>query len=150
MSCFCRRKETGTSRGRDDRGQVTAFVVVMVAALILCAGLVIDGGLALAARVRAQDEAQSASRAGAEQINLATYRASGTVVLDPTHAVSAAEGYLGGTGDRGQVSVNGDVVTVTVEATQPTQILGIVGLRSLSVSATASATAVRGITGAGQ
>jgi Flp pilus assembly protein TadG len=150
VSCFGRRKETGTPRQRDDRGQVTAFVVVIVAALILCAGLVIDGGLALAARVRAQDEAQSASRTGAEQINLATYRASGTVVLDQAQAVSAAEGYLGATGDRGQVSVNGDVVTVTVEATQPTQILGIVGLHSLSVSATASATAVRGITGAGQ
>ena len=33
-----------------ERGQVTAFVVVMVAALLLCVGLVADGGLLLAAK----------------------------------------------------------------------------------------------------
>jgi Flp pilus assembly protein TadG len=122
----------------------------MVTALILCAGLVIDGGLTLAAKVRATDEAQSASRAGAEEINLAAYRTSGTIILDPTQATEAAEQYLSSTGDRGQVAVEGNTVTVTVEATQPTQILAIAGLRSLNVSATASASAVRGITGAGQ
>jgi hypothetical protein len=139
-----------TGLGRDEGGQITAFVVVMVAALILCAGLVIDGGLTLAAKVRATDEAQAASRAGAEQINVATYRESGDVVLDPTQATSAAQRYLARTGDRGTVSVIGNTVTVTVEATQRTQILSLAGIRSLSVSATASASAVRGITGAGQ
>jgi Flp pilus assembly protein TadG len=134
----------------NDSGQVTAFVVVMVAALILCAGLIIDGGLTLAAKVRATDEAQSASRAGAEQINLAIYRASGTVVLDPTQATDAAEQYLTTTGDQGQVAVTGNTVTVTVEARQPTQILGIAGIHDLTVSATSNANAVRGITGAGQ
>ncbi|MGP0028942.1 MAG: pilus assembly protein TadG-related protein [Acidimicrobiales bacterium] len=137
-------------RDRDDSGQVTAFVVVMVTALLLCAGLVIDGGLTLAAKIRATDEAQTASRAGAEQINLAIYRESGTVVLNPVRAAEAAEEYLGSTGDHGQVSVNGNTITVTVEATQPTQILGIAGLRSLTVSATASASAERGITELGQ
>jgi len=135
---------------RDDKGQVTAFVVVMITALLLCAGLVIDGGLALAAKIRATDEAQSASRAGAEEINLATYRDTATVVLNPAEATNAAEQYLASTGDRGQVIVVGNTVTVTVEATQPTQILGIVGLHSMTVSATASASAVRGITEAGQ
>jgi hypothetical protein len=134
----------------DDRGQVTAFVVVMVMALILCAGLVIDGGLTLAAKVRATDEAQSAARAGAEEIDLAAYRQSGAVVLDPTRASASAEQYLASTGDHGQVAVAGDTVTVTVEATQPTQILGIAGLHSFTVSATANASAVRGINRAGQ
>jgi len=135
---------------RNERGQVTAFVVVMVTALILCAGLVIDGGLTLASKIRATDEAQSASRAGAEQIDLATYRATGTIVLDPTGALRAAEQYLAATGDHGQVSVVGDTVTVTVVATQPTQILGLAGLHSLTVSASASARAFRGISGPGQ
>lgn len=144
------RATTWSSYRRDVRGQVTAFVAVMVAALILCAGLVIDGGLALAAKVRATDEAQAAARAGAEEIDLATYRQSGTVVLDPIQATDAAEQYLASTGDSGQVAVTGDTVTVSVEATQATQILGIAGLHSFTVSASASATAVRGITGAGQ
>ncbi len=140
--------EIGKDRG--EGGQITAFVVVMVAALILCAGLVIDGGLTLAAKVRATDEAQAASRAGAEQINVATYRESGDIVLDPTQATSAAQRYLATTGDRGTVTVIGNTVTVTVEAIQPTQILNLVGIQSLSVSATASASAIRGITEAGQ
>jgi Flp pilus assembly protein TadG len=138
------------ARRLGERGQVTAFVVVMVMALILCAGLVIDGGLTLAAKVRATDEAQAAARAGAEEIDLAAYRQSGAVVLDPIQATATAEQYLASTGDHGQVAVAGDTVTVTVEATQPTQILGIAGLHSFTVSATANATAVRGITGAGQ
>lgn len=136
--------------GRDDRGQVTAFVVVMVGALILCAGLVIDGGLTLAGRVRATDEAQAAARAGAEEIDLAAYRQSGTVMLDPAQTTDAAERYLATTGDAGQVTVVGDTVTVSVESTQATQILGIAGLHSFTVSASATATAVRGITGANQ
>ena len=151
MSHLEDRQETILSSHRyDDRGQVTAFVAVMVAALILCAGLVIDGGLALAAKVRATDEAQAAARAGAEEIDLATYRQSGTVVLDPTQATDAAEQYLASTGDSGQVAVTGDTVIVSVEATQATEILGIAGLHASTVSASASATAVRGITGADQ
>jgi hypothetical protein len=129
---------------------VTAFVVIIVSALILFAGLVIDGGLTLAAKIRATDEAQSASRAGAEQINLAVYRATGTVALDPTEASAAAERYLAATGDHGHVAVAGDTVTVTVVATQPTQILGVAGLHSLTVTASASARAIRGISGPGQ
>ena len=144
------RAGDGTDERRPESGQVTAFVVVMATALILCAGLVIDGGLTLAAKIRATDEAQSASRAGAEQINLATYRSSGAIVLDSSQATIAAERYLASTGDHGQVAVNGNTVTVTVVAIQPTQILGIVGLHSLTVSATATASAFRGITGPGQ
>jgi Flp pilus assembly protein TadG len=139
-----------TKRQTDERGQVTAFVVVITMALILCAGLVIDGGLTLAAKVRATDEAQAAARAGAEAIDLTTYRSTGTIVLDPAQAADAAQHYLVSTGNQGQVDVTGDVVTVTVKETQPTQILGVVGLHATTVSASASATAVRGITGPDQ
>ena len=47
----------------DERGQVTAFVVVIIVALLAMAGLVIDGGSALAAKRRAINEADSAARA---------------------------------------------------------------------------------------
>ena len=110
------RARGGTNERRAESGQVTAFVVVMATALILCAGLVIDGGLTLAAKIRATDEAQSASRAGAEQIDLATYRSSGAIVLDSNQATIAAERYLASTGDHGQVAVDGNTVTVTVVA----------------------------------
>ena len=45
---------------RDERGQVTAFVVIFMAVLVLFAGLVIDGGYTLAAKRRAMNEAQAA------------------------------------------------------------------------------------------
>ena len=61
-------------RCRGEDGTVTAFVVIFTLALILLAGLVVDGGLTLAARVQAIDEAQAAARAGAQAIDLAAYR----------------------------------------------------------------------------
>jgi Flp pilus assembly protein TadG len=137
------------TRWREESGQVTAFVVVFVAALLLMAGLVIDGGLSLAAKVRAIDEAQAAARAGAQSLDLRAYRTSNTVVLDPARATAAARAYLAATGDSGQVRVAGDQVTVTVSITQPMQILGLVGIHSLTVTGSGAATAVRGVTGPG-
>ena len=62
----------------------------MAAALVLMIGLVLDGGLTLAARERALGEAQEAARAGAQAVNLATYRQDGNLVLDPAQAEADA------------------------------------------------------------
>ena len=132
-------------RGERDGGQITAFAVAMMAALILAAGLVIDGGLTLAARERALDEAQEAARAGAQAINLAIYRQNGTIVLDPGQAVADAQAYLAGTGDRATVRVAGDEVTVTVTRVQDMQILDAFGVAAITVHAAASAVPARGI-----
>lgn len=133
----------------DERGMVTAFVVVFTIALLLLAGLVIDGGLTLAAKVRAIDDAQAAARAGAQAIDLGRYRATGQVVLDPVAASEAAERYLSAAGDHGSISVNGDDVRVTVSINQPMQVLGIGGIGSLTVTGRGSATAVQGVEGPG-
>lgn len=121
-------------RFRGEDGSVTAFVVIFVAALILLAGLVIDGGLALAARVRAINEAQAAARAGAQAIDLGSYRAGEPLALDPEQARQAARAYLAATGHDGSVSVHGNEVEVTVRITQPMQILGLGGIASLTVT----------------
>ncbi len=136
------------ARGED--GMVTAFVVVLTMALILMAGLVIDGGLTLAAKIRAIDDAQAAARAAAQQIDLATYRSTGQVVLSPGPAASAAQAYLtAATGHPGTVTVTGDRVSVTVSVTQRTQVLSVAGLGSLTVTGTGAATALHGVTGPG-
>jgi hypothetical protein len=129
-----------------DSGQITVFVLVMTAALILVVGLVLDGGLTLAARERALGESQQAARAGAQAINLATYRRNGTLVLNPVLAVADARRYLAATGYQGSVQVTGNVVTVEVTATQRMQILDAAGLAAITVHASASATPERGIT----
>src|SRR3546814_2863091 len=59
----------------NERGSVTAFVVIMTSALLAMAGLVIDGGYALAAHRRAFNEAEAAARAGAQAVDLDTLRA---------------------------------------------------------------------------
>ena len=133
---------------RDERGQVTAFVVVFAAALLLFAGLVIDGGLVLAAQRRAANEAEAAARAGAQALDIPAYRASGAFVLDPSQAAANARAYLAESGHEGEVSVDGDRVLVTVRFRQPMQILGIGGLGAVTVTGRGQARAERGVVSA--
>jgi len=132
-----------------EQGQITAFAVVIMAALLAVTGLVYDGGRALAAKTTAIDIAQEAARAGAQQINLAVFRATGQVVLDVPAAQAAAQAYLAatGTGDTATVTVTGDAVTVAVSSVQHTVFLGLIGIQTLHVTGTATATAESRITG---
>ncbi len=139
---------TGPARRlRDQAGQVTIFVVVMFIALVAVAGLVIDGGRALAARRRSIDEAEAAARAGAQALSVDAYRSSATITLDPAAARAAAVSYLAATGDTGQVTIAGGTITVTVETHQTMTILGIVGIRTMTLAGTGSAELVRGVQG---
>lgn len=132
---------------RDQSGRVTAFVIIMVTAILLFAGLVLDGGLALAAKVRAVGEAQEAARAGAQEIDLAAYRATGTLRLLPQQASAAARSYLAAAGHSGSVSVAGNTVNVTVTISQPTELLGLIGIGSITVTGSGQAQPQRGIDG---
>ncbi len=147
------RPPTAGPEGRSgrpvDQGQVTAFIVIMTVGLLLVVGLVLDGGLALRTKVEAITDAQAAARAGAGQLDLATYRATGQVRLDPARAVEAARAYLAATGTRSAadptITVRGDRITVTVTRDQPTQLLGLAGLGALPVEGTGQARAVQGV-----
>jgi Putative Flp pilus-assembly TadE/G-like len=129
-----------------DEGRVTAFVLVLTVGILALAGLSLDGGLALAAKVRANGQAEAAARAGAQAIDLATYRASGIRRLVPAQAVANAQTHLAAEGASGTVKVSGDIVTVTVTASQPTQLLGLVGIGSLQVRGRGSAHPQSGVT----
>jgi hypothetical protein len=129
---------------RREDGMITAFTIVITAALILFVGLAYDGGRALDGRVRALNEAQEASRAGAQALNVAALRSGAAAVLDPAAAVDAAKAYLAATGDTGTVDVAGTTVTVAVTHVQATTFLGMVGVGAFTAHATASATAEQG------
>ncbi|MHB1927841.1 MAG: hypothetical protein ACYCUG_00120 [Acidimicrobiales bacterium] len=148
-ACSDREPAKRPRRDDDEAGQVTAFVVIFLAALFAFAGLVLDGGLTLAAQTHAIDEAQAAARAGAQALDTTTYRATGTVVLDPAAAVTAADAYLAAAGDTSEVSVTGDQVSVTVHLTQRMQLLDLVGINQLTVSGTGVARLERGVGSAG-
>lgn len=128
-------------RLRDERGAVTAYVVLFAVALLAVAGLVIDGGYALGARREAMNQAEQAARVGADALDQGALR-SGQTYVDPGRAVGAAQAYLAQVGARGTVSVDGGRVTVTVSKSQNTTILAAVGVGSMPVKASASALSI--------
>jgi len=128
-----------------DEGSASLFVVVLVPALLATAGLVIDGGYALAARQEAAGVAEQAARAGADALSRDGLRASGPVRLDPAAATTAARDYLAGTGHTGTATVSGDAVRVSVRITRPTAVLSAIGIDTVSATATATAIGITGI-----
>jgi Flp pilus assembly protein TadG len=124
---------------RDESGLITAMVVILVGALFVLAGAVIDGGSAIAAHESAIAEAEQAARAGADALSPSSLRGGG-LAPDPNAAVSAAETYMAQAGHPGTASVNGDVVTAQVTPYQvPSTLLGLVGFKSFTISGSASA-----------
>jgi Flp pilus assembly protein TadG len=130
------RRRTGS-----DRGQITAFVAVVAVGLLALAGLVVDGGRALAAKSRAISLAAEAARAGAQQLDLTTYRTTGTRQLDPAAARFHADAYLtaNDADARSDVTATTATVTVTVTISTDTALLGLVGVTTLTVTGTATA-----------
>lgn len=131
---------------RRDTGQATAFVVTMLAGVLLFAGLVLDGGLALAGKIAAADTAQEAARAATEQLQPLPLRTAHSLRLDRQRAVQAALRYISSSGDTGSAEAGNDSATVTVTHHQHTQILSLIGISELTTTATATARAEQGIT----
>lgn len=104
-------------RRNGDRGGISTFLAVIFVALLMGAGLVVDGGRKVAALREASHLADNAARAGAQAVNLDILRSIGTVTLDPDQATILAEQYLAAAGHTGDVSVAGDTVSVTVTLT---------------------------------
>ena len=124
----------------DERGQsVSVFVTVVFAALIMTAGLVIDGGQKIAAASRAETAAAGAARAAANAG--VTQALAGASPADAS--VRAARAFLAGQpGVSGSASASNGVVTVHTRATERTLFLSLIGIDSVSASGTASANSV--------
>jgi Flp pilus assembly protein TadG len=139
----CRPHKPGGPERQE--GSISAFLAFFAVALFALMGLVLDGGSAINAQQSAYDEAEQAARAGAGALSIDGLR-TGSVVIDAQAAIAAAEAYTVSTGHPGTASVADGKVTVNVKYRIPTSILGIVGISTLSVSATASAVNVHGVT----
>ena len=133
-----------TNRLRGDRGDATIWGILIIAVALLLTGVVLDGGNAMAAKVRAWDIAQEAARAGANQLDLTALREHSEVRLDPTAAEAAASQYLSAAGVTGTVSATTTDVMVTVTRSEPTLLLQAIGINTIPVTATAHATPVTG------
>jgi Flp pilus assembly protein TadG len=129
-----------TSRHRDERGQsVSVFATVVFAALIMTAGLVIDGGQKIAAASRAETAAAGAARAATNAG--VTQTLGGASPGDAS--LRAARAFLAGQPDvSGSVAVSNGVVTVRTSATERTLFLSLIGIDSVSATGTARSNAV--------
>lgn len=127
-------------RTRDERGQsVSVFVTVVFAALIMTAGLVIDGGQKIAAASRAETAAAGAARAAANAG--ITQTLAGESEADA--ALRAARAFLAGQPDvTGSASVRSGIVTVRTRATERTLLLSLIGIGSVSATGQAESNAV--------
>lgn len=130
---------------RSETGSVTLFVTVFTVALLGVAGLVMDGGLLLAAHQKAFNEAEAAARAGAQAVDIDALRGSSGVQLDQVEAERRALDYLTTIGRTGTVQVNGDTVRVRLVFQQDLTILGAFGLHARTVAGEGEARAVRGV-----
>jgi Flp pilus assembly protein TadG len=135
-------------RRRSDDGQFLAMTAVFMTMFLALAGLVADGGHYLDAKQAAASEAEQAARAGAGSLDVGELHA-GTIAVDPATAVTAAENYMIAAGQPGTAWVVGDTVYAQISYRMPTQLLGIIGVGSLALSVTESATDVSGITTGG-
>ena len=128
-------------RQHSERGSVSVYVVIIASALMLMAGLCVEGGRVLNTRATMADQAEQAARVGVQQLSMDKLRSSGVASTDPSAATSAARSYLARTGDAqtSTVKASTDRVSVTVERDVPTTMLRLVGIPSIHVSVTGEA-----------
>lgn len=141
---------------RGDGGTLSLFVVLFTPVVVLLAGLLVDGGIAINARERAADVAQQAARAGANDLNVAALRA-GKVELAPGAcgvAVAFVSSYAGIHATPGQCTVtaagNREVISVQATVRVNSQVLSLIGIRQFTETSSGQASPVCGITQGGQ
>lgn len=121
----------------DDRGYVSAFIVMMIPVVLVAAGLVLDGGRQLQARRDANGAAQAAARAAVQMTPPELY----ADTLNSDLAAGRGQAELSRQGFSGSVSIAGGEVTVTTRASVDRLILP----GSASVTGTATSNASIGV-----
>jgi uncharacterized membrane protein len=122
-----------------DRGALSTFMAVIAFALLMSAGLAVDGGRKVNALREASHLADNAARAGAQAVDLDTLRSTGQLRLLPDQAIGQVDQYLERLGHTGEVTVSGDTITVTISLTVNPILLPT---GPITVTATETATAI--------
>jgi len=121
----------------DERGSVAIYIVILIPALLIASGLVLDGGRQLQQRRVAIGAAEQAARAGVQLSDSELYNG-----LNPTLATARAQTELADEGVTGTVTTTTTTVTVTV--TVHVTYLILPGSGS-TVTGTATATPTAGV-----
>lgn len=116
-----------------EEGVVTAFVVGLLMTFIVCAGLGVDGGRLVAARLTLADHAENAARFAAQElVSLRT----GSPKIDQQEARRSAMQYFADNQLNGEVEVSAESVTITVSQTIEMSLLQLFGARDHLISVT--------------
>ena len=130
---------------RGERGSMSVFTVLFSVVVFLLAGLLVDGGSAINARLRAADVAEQAARGAADQLDVDHLRQTGeTRLLGEDQVCARAEEIVAAQGADdvrfGACTVDGQAqVTVTVTARWEAFFLGAVGFSGAEMTGEAGA-----------
>jgi hypothetical protein len=113
--------------GSRERGSLSLFVVIFAVSVLMLAGLVYDGGLAITARQRAADVAEAAARHGANAVDAEVVRRDGDGRLE----------------DCWVDQVNGQDVHVRVHISVRPALLALFGFPPFQATSDASASPLR-------
>ncbi|HEX4814478.1 MAG TPA: pilus assembly protein TadG-related protein [Nonomuraea sp.] len=129
-----------------ERGSMSVFTVLFSVVAFLLAGLLVDGGAAINARLRAADVAEQAARAGADRIDVDHLRATGETrllgddeVCARADEIVAAHGGGDVTGRECSVDQGLAQVTVTVAVRWEAFFLAVIGFPGSETTGAATA-----------
>ncbi len=123
----------GSQRGMS----LSPFIAVLLPALLVMIGLVVDGGAQAAAANRAERVAAAAARAASD--DTAAARLAGGQ-LNVAHAITVAQQRVAAeTGVSAQVSVQGGQILVRTKVVTATTLLNLIGINELTATGSAQA-----------
>ena len=128
-----------------ERGTITLWILGLCVLLLPLGGLGLDLGRAFSARRSLGATADAAALAGAGALDIAAYRADGSVRLDPTRAEARARRSVADQLDADavravRVHVEADTITVEVEGDVELTLLRLLrGAEPFTVTASATA-----------
>lgn len=143
-----RRLRQGPGAGfvGDERGSVLVFTTIWVTAVLMGVAVLSDGAKLVNAHRRALNVAESAARAGSQEIDAERLRGTGTSELDPAKAEARASAYLSAAGYPGTATATPEGISVQVSFNQPPGLLRLLGLGPRQVVGTGSSRPARGVT----
>ena len=125
-----------------DAGSVAMFTAIFAIAAFALAGLLIDGGSAINERQRIYGIAESAARAGADNVDVPYLKETGEVRIQVAGACRRVEDIVAqydGEVELAQCDASDERVAVTLNKVVRTTLLQIVGFNDFELTATMSA-----------
>lgn len=136
-----------TSIDDNERGSLSIAGAIFGIGIFVLVGLVLMQGQSLGSLSRTREAADNAARAGAQQIDTDHLLGTGEVRLDQALANQAVADYAARLPTVSVQSVTVDGATITVTVAETVTPIGAVGA-TRTFTATESATALQGVTGA--